>query len=329
MKFPLRRAIFAFKTIFSVTIEIRKLLKHVIVIARRIGVDGAPKSSNHSANNAHKAAHGPAHSGGGSPFFWRVASGVTYAEMPFSKAIRPPLLSEWECARVSVFKNRERRSRWLAGRALAKVLAKEQLDIPGIVEIREGSEGEPLIFQDGFPRHDIWLGISVRHDRVACVIADRPVSLDVRRVENHESELVSGFVGRGEQRILRQLLGSNRAARSAAWAIKDAAQRVSRLRSSSLSKLRDVQIDRALGVQVGDTSDLDVLAIRYTGDVAVAVVGKFLLEEKRTVRVVLDADVPNSPASPPRLQAAIERSLVRARRIARARLRWQELGPQT
>jgi phosphopantetheinyl transferase len=263
----------------------------------------------------------------GTPFFWRVAHGVMYAEMPLSRSIRPPLLSEWESERVQAFRNRERRSRWLAGRALAKVLVKERLGLPGIIEIREGAEGEPLVYRDGFPMPDVWLGISVRHDRVTCVLADRPVSLEVRRVEDAESELVDGFSARGEQRNLRRLLGTPTAARSAAWAIKEAAQRAARVRSSNAVELRDVRIDSALGVQVGDGASLDVLALRYVDDVAVAIVGRFRLEERRTVRIVLD-EPPQAAASTPRLQAAIERSVARARRITEARMRWQQLRPE-
>jgi phosphopantetheinyl transferase len=259
----------------------------------------------------------------GTPFFWRVASGVMYAEMALTRSIRPPLLSEWESERVQQFRNRERRGRWLAGRSLAKVLVKERLGLPGIVEIREGADGEPLVYQDGFPLSNVWLGISVRHGKVSCVLADRPVSLEVRQARASESEVVDGFIGRGEQRALRRLLGSGMAARSAGWAIKEAAQRATRVRTRGELELRDVRIDSSLGVQVGDDADLDVLALRYTDDIAVAIVGRFLLEERRTVRIVLDG--PAEEPSTPRLQAAIERSMARARRIADARHRWQQL----
>jgi hypothetical protein len=173
----------------------------------------------------------------------------------------------------------------------------------------------------------VWLGISVRHGRVCCVLADRPVSLDVRQVAPVEAELVDGFVGRGEQRSLRRLLGTGAGARSAAWAIKEAAQRAARVRSKQELELRDVRIDSSLGVQVGDGADLDVLALRYVDEVAVAVVGRFLLEERRTVRIVLD-EVPREQQTP-KLQAAIERSVARARRIAEARMRWQQLRLDT
>ena len=262
----------------------------------------------------------------GKPFFWRVASGVMYAEMPLTRSIRPPLLSEWESERVQQFRNRERRGRWLAGRALAKVLVKERLGLPGIVEIREGADGEPLVYQDGFPLPNVWLGISVRHGRVSCVLADRPVSLEVRQARSAETEVVDGFMARGEQRALRRLLGSAAAARSAGWAIKEAAQRATRMRMRGDLELREVRIDPSLGVQVGEDADLDVLARRYVDDVAVAVVGRFLLEERRTVRIVLEgpAEEP-AAASSGKVQAAIERAGAKARRIAEARLRWQQL----
>jgi len=253
------------------------------------------------------------------PFFWRVASGVTYAEMPLTQSIRPPLLTEWESERVAAFRNRERRSRWLAGRALAKVVVKERLGLSGIVEIREGADGEPLVYRDGFPMPEVWLGITVRHNRVACVLANRPVSLDVRKVIPAEVELVDRFVPRSEQRVLRKLLGSAHAARSAGWAIKEAAQRAVRMRDAS--NLAEVRIEQSLGVDVNGGPHLDVLALRVVDDVAVAIVGRFLLEERNTVRIVLDAQAREQAT--PRFQAALERTTARARRIAEARLRWQ------
>jgi phosphopantetheinyl transferase len=284
-------------------------------------VDGARDERGRVSDDAQAAAH--ARREDGKPFFWRVASGVMYAEMALTRSIRPPLLSEWESERVQQFRNRERRGRWLAGRSLAKVLVKERLGLPGIVEIREGADGEPLVYQDGFPLPNVWLGISVRHGKVSCVLADRPVSLEVRHAHAAEAEVIDGFIARGEQRALRRLLGSGTAARSAGWAIKEAAQRATRKRHHGSLELRQVRIDSSLGVQVGDDADLDVLALRYTDEIAVAIVGRFLLEERRTVRIVLDgpADEPQTP----RFQAAIERSMARARRIADARLRWQQL----
>jgi hypothetical protein len=89
-----------------------------------------------------------------------------------------------------------------------------------------------------------------------------------------------------------------------------------------------VRIDSSLGVQVGDGADLDVLALRYIDEVAVAIVGRFLLEERRTVRIVMDEPPVEAQPATPRLQAAIGRSMARARRITEARLRWQQLRPE-
>jgi len=302
-------------------------LKQVPGAGRRSGVDDVRDDFSNDSNAA-RMAHAAAASRReeGKPFFWRVASGVMYAEMALTRAIRPPLLSEWESERVQQFSNRERRARWLAGRALAKVLVKERLGLGGIVEIREGADGEPLVYENGFPLPDVWLGISVRHERVACVLADRPISLEVRKARESEGELVDGFTGRSEHRALRRLLGTPEAARSAAWAIKEAAQRASRTRLTGGHELRDVHIDASLGVRIGDDgADLDVIGLRYIDEIAVAVVGRFLLEERRTVRIVMD-EVPAAEApQTPRLQAAIERSVARARRITEARMRWQQL----
>lgn len=259
------------------------------------------------------------------PFFWRVATGVTYAEMAMSRAIRPPLLTPWESERVQAFRNRDRRSRWLAGRALAKVLVKDRLGISGIVEIREGRDGEPLVYEDGFPRSDVWLGITVRHGRISCVLADRPVAVEIRRVDETEIDVVDHFVSRSEQRFLRRSLGTTAAARSAAWAIKEAAQRATRRRGTT--QLRDVHIDSGYGVQVDDDTRLDVMALRVFDEVAVAIVGRFLLEETARVKIVLDPTA--QELATPRLQAAIERSLARARRITEAKQRWQQARNQT
>src|SRR4051794_14536260 len=102
----------------------------------------------------------------GRPFFWRIAEGVLYAEMPYSRAIRPPLLTEWESDRVREFRSSARRSRWLAARALAKALVRERLGLGGIVEIREGADGQPLVYRGGLLLADVWLGMSCQGDRV-------------------------------------------------------------------------------------------------------------------------------------------------------------------
>lgn len=299
------------------------LLKQQAARARRSGVDEVrDENVRETGQEAIDAAQREAVSTG--PFFWRVASGVTYAEMPLTRTVRPPLLTPWESERVQAFRNRERRNRWLAGRALAKVLVKDRLGIAGMIEIREGSDGEPLVYEDGFPRPDVWLGIVVRHGRIACVLADRPVSLDVRCVQDSEAEVVDRFLPRGEQRILRKAVGSARAARSAGWAIKEAAQRAVRRRDGA--ELAAVGLDAAFGVHVGDDQHVQVMALRVVDDIAVAIVGRFLLEERAHVRIVLDAAAREEAT--PRLQAAIERSVARARRISDARHRWSQARPE-
>ena len=292
-------------------------LKQCVLAHRISGVD-LPRDEQLDQGQ-HEAAQETARAAATAPFFWRVATGVTYAEMAMSRSIRPPLLTEWESERVQAFRNRERRARWLAGRALAKVLVKDRLGLGGIVEIREGTDGEPLVYENGFPRHDVWLGITVRHGRISCVLADRPVSVEVRRIEPSEVDVVDHFVTRSEQRFLRRALGTAAAARSAAWAIKEAGQRAARRRESS--ELRDVRIDSGYGVQIGDDARLDVMALRVFDDIAVAVVGRFLLEEPQRVKIVLDPTAQEQAT--PRLQAALERSMARARRISDARQRWQ------
>lgn len=257
------------------------------------------------------------------PFYWRVAHGVLYAQMPLTRSIRPPLLSAWESERVTAFKNRDRRFRWLAGRALAKAIVKERLGMRGIIEIRDGASGEPVVYQDGFPRADVWLSIAVRHGQVSCVLADRPVALEIRTTSATERELVDRFVERGEQRTLRRLVGTPAAARAAGWAIKEAARRATRV--AGASDLAAVRIDASLGVDV-DAYRLQVLALRYVDDIAVAIVGRAPLEDTSPVRIVLDAAA--QEAATPRLQGALERSLQRARRIADARRRWGGVHPE-
>ncbi|MCZ4496610.1 MAG: hypothetical protein JWM25_1193 [Thermoleophilia bacterium] len=295
-------------------------LKQVGRGVRRVGVDETRDEPNRIVDAQAAAKQ---RNTADKPFFWRVASGVLYAEMAYTRSIRPPLLTEWESERVQAFKNRDSRARWMAGRALAKVLVKERLSLPGIVEIREGADGEPLVYSDGFPMPDVWLGISVRHNRISCVLADRPVALETRQVRAEEGHLVDHFLERSEQRILRRALGNAQTVRSAGWAIKEAAQRAARMRRTT--ELRDVALTSDFGVHVGDSTKLDVLALRVVDDIAVAIVGRFLVEERQTVRIVLD-DAAREDATP-RLQAAFERSMVRARRIADARMRWQPLRP--
>lgn len=253
----------------------------------------------------------------GRPFFWRVGDGVLYAEMHFSRAIRPPLLTEWESIRVRAFRSKERRARWLASRALAKALVRERFGVSGIVEIREGSDGEPLLYRNGLPVPGVWLGMSCRAGRVAAVIADRPVALDLRPVRDHEHELVERLVSRADARHLRRVLGSPDLARVVAWSAKEAAGRAVR----TTRDLAGIEVASDLGLRVGD-SMLQLMAVRTFDDSVVTIVGKQLLAERPVVRIVLQG---NPPAEQPATsQAALDRSAARARRISDARSRWQQ-----
>lgn len=254
------------------------------------------------------------------PFFWRVAPGVLYAEMPYLRTVRPPLLGKWESDRVLQFRNRERRSQWLAGRALAKAVVRERLGVRGLVEIREGRDGEPLVYRDGFPMSDVWLGIAVRHGRACCVLADRPASLEVRQVDadGGANRFVDGFVSRSELRTLRRAVGSSRAARSVGWAAKEAGLRVAR--RAQVDDLRSVAVDGNLAIVVGDMH-LHLLAARVVDDVAVAIVGRSMLSDRHVSRIVLDDGA--REAATPRVQAALERSMVAARRHAESLRRIQ------
>lgn len=262
------------------------------------------------------------------PTFWMVAPGVLYAEMAFSRAIRPPLLSDWESERVLQFSNRDRRARWLAGRALAKAVVREQLDIGGVVEIREGSDGEPLLYQDGFPASDVWLSIACRHGRVVAVVSNRAVGVDIRRSHVGEASVVERFIGRNDQRNIRRVIGSVSDSRSVGWAIKEAALRAAR--SSNLSgpaELSGVGIAPDLSVELR-YGRLPTLAVRLHDHVAVAVVGAVDRPDQHVTKVVLDRES-GKQEQQSALQGAIDRSLTRARRVAEARLRWQRLRWQT
>ena len=253
------------------------------------------------------------------PFYWRVASGVLYAEMPFTANIRPPLLSEWESTRVQAFKSKERRDRWLAGRALAKALVRERLGLTGIIEIRDGSDGQPLVYSDGMPLPDVWLGIASRSGRVASVVADRPVSLEIRPVDGSDVDIARNVLRRGELRVMRRAISDVDAAVATLRAAKEAAIRAIRA-SNSTTALVDVEVRPDFAIEIGDVT-LSLMAVRVLEDAVVAVVARPLLNEPNITRFVLDGEDPVEPST--RLQGAIERSMLRARRIAEARQRWQ------
>lgn len=254
---------------------------------------------------------------------------MLYAEMAFSRAIRPPLLSDWESARVLRFSNRERRARWLAGRALAKAVVREALELSGVIDIREGVDGEPLLYRDGFPAIDVWLSIECRHDRVVAVVSRRAVGVDIRRVGNGEAAMVERFIGRSDQRNLRRVIGSVGDSRSAGWAIKAAGLRALRHRfpgrAGDLNALTigaDLAIDSPAG-------QLQTIALRIHSHIAIAVAGHVASPADHVAKVVLDQPPAAPRDEPSALQGAIDRSLARARRLADARMRWHRLRWQT
>lgn len=267
---------------------------------------------------------------GDGPFSWRVAEGVVYAEMPSGIAVRPPLLSEWEMDHVSGFKSPKRRNMWLTGRALAKVLIRERLRTRGIIDIREGVTGEHLIMERGLPRTDVWLGIMHRHDRVSAVIADRPVAVDVRRVSRTDAAVTSKIIKQSDRSAGKRIISESAVADTIAWSIKEAAVRSLRLDPGTEPSLASVRLRDDFDVMVGDTR-LHVFAVRVVDDVVVTVVGRPLLGEVGITKVLVSGKYATSidptPAPPPpsKFGEAVERSLVRARRVSEARARWSRL----
>jgi hypothetical protein len=247
--------------------------------------------------------------------------------MPWSNAIRPPLLSEWECERVARFSDRSRRSRWLAGRALAKALVRERFASTGIVDIREGSAGEPILYQSGLPEPTVWLGIEARQTTVAAVVADRPVSIAVSAsMDEVDLAIDPQMVAKGELKTLATLFdGDRNMARGAALAIKEAALRTVRAGMNG-PRIREIEIDAEFGV-VADDVQLRLLAVLSTDKQIVAVVGRQLLHERRVVRVVRDGLLSIYGPDAPKPPGAIERSKAKARRLADARSRWRGLRP--
>lgn len=258
------------------------------------------------------------------PFYWRVAEGLLYGEMPFNTAVRPPLLSEWESDRVRQFKNPRRRAIWMASRALAKALVRERFGFAGIVEIREGVDGEPLVYRDGMPMPEVWLGVSCRNGRIAAVVGDRPVSVDVRSCDGGELALGDRLMQRSELRAMRRVFRSTDTAAGVIRAIKESALRATR-RGGAAGSLQDVQIDGDFSVQLrsgSESGNLHVYAVRIIDDVVITVVGRSIENERAVTRVVAEESALNEPAA---LQSMLERSVARARRMTEARARWHRL----
>jgi phosphopantetheinyl transferase len=256
------------------------------------------------------------------PLFWRVADGVHYTEVGYSSAIRPPLLSDWEIERATEFKNSSQRDRWLAARTVAKALVRERLKLTGIIEIRDRN-GQPLIYRAGLPVPDAWLSVEHRFGRIAAIIADRPIALDVQRIERGSLEVLRRVVSKSDARNLQRVVKDPAAAHAIGWAAKEAALKA--LRIAEPVALSEISIDRTLGVTVGDRH-VHLMGIRILDHAVVAIVGRPLLHEQLETRVVVDALPEETQSS---LSSAIERSMARARRISEARARWQRLRWQT
>lgn len=258
------------------------------------------------------------------PFFWRVGVGIMYAEMPFNANVRPPLLSEWESNRVREFRSIRRRNQWLAGRALAKALVRERLRMDGIIEIRDSADGVPLLYRNGLPMTDVWLSVDFHGPRISAVIADRPVALDMRRVDGNVQSIARNVVKRAELRLLRRKFEQPELVLHVAYAIKEAALRACRLtRECSLA---DVELAPDMSVRVKDRI-LHTLALRVVNDTVVAIVGRPLLEEAPRTRLVWDEQPDDVAASG--FIGSFERQFARARRIAEARARWNSIRWQT
>ena len=254
------------------------------------------------------------------PLFWRVAEGVLYAEMSFSRTIRPPLLTEWESERVSAFRSIDRRNRWIAGRALAKALVRERFGFGGIIEIRESSNGASLVYRRGMPLPNVWLDIACRGGRVVAVIADRPVALDLRGRGGADHPVVDQVVAKHEQRTTQRMVQESDVARLVVWSAKESALRVTRS-SPSDESLKDVLLEPNHAIAVGDVK-LHLLAVRTFEQELVTVVGRQLLHERPVTKVVLHTPAGEVDQDPVRKD--LERTLARAKRIAEARARWHQ-----
>ncbi len=273
--------------------------------------------------------------------FWRVAEGVVLAEMPVDAPVRPPLLSEWESAQAGSFRGVARRNTWLVTRALAKNLVREQTGLGGVIDIRDSEFGENVIFQGGMPVPDKWLSTCVKSGRISVLAGDRPIGMQMRCVHQADQELVSRFCSRNEFKTLHKLLAYeptvSDAVPSILWTIKDAA--IDHLRGSNRAtvQLSQVRLESDLTVTV-DLSDsgyeslsLHLFVLKESDGVWTAIVGKPVLGENVVTRIVIDAKriektSDRDTASSKRWRSgARERAVIRARRIADARSRWQRL----
>jgi phosphopantetheinyl transferase len=251
--------------------------------------------------------------------YWRVAPGIWYAEVPFSKSIRPPLLSEWESERAAAFNDADKRAMWLAGRALAKTLAKDWLGTKVTVEIREGRAGELVLYRGGLPVPDVWVSAVHRHGRIGVAIADRPIGVDLRRIDANTAPVAASFLTRAERWNLWKVFRDKPLGVACAWAIKEASVRA--LRSKDPVELRDVTLGQDLAM-VARGVRMHAYVVRVLNGSVVAIVGRPMADEPLITRLAIEDTRVDERGV--RLDPPVERGTARAKRITDARSRWQQ-----
>ena len=249
------------------------------------------------------------------PRMWQVAPDVTYAEMPVGGSIRPPLLTPWESSRVQEMPAGPRRQRWLAERTLAKALLRAAGGRRGIIDIREGVLGQPLVYEHGMPAAGTWLATTRRGSRIGVAAGARPIGLSSRRPVDDDDLRAGGLISARELRTAKVLFRDVRIARALVWALKEAA--VEALRRGDF-QLAELELTDSLELRCGD-AHLRPLAIRVRRDAVVCVVAPASADGPDGPLLIVDPEVEDHTAS--RVRDAFERSLLRARRILDARYR--------
>ncbi len=165
--------------------------------------------------------------------YLQQAGNILYATMALDANVRPPLTSEWESQRINRFEDRDARTKWMAGRTLAKTALKTYFPEirRSIPDIRDDEYGRPHVWADGRIAPDMFIDICVRHGRVAAVASDKPVGLALRQLDEAPPQLIDHLLTRGERELLllSVKLHSPDAAeswgRAGGWALKEAAVR--------------------------------------------------------------------------------------------------------